>query len=968
MQYYKYEKYQKYINDIPTNEYKQGKLIGIGEYNSLEDCESNSIYRWVDNGQVCEGYSLYNQEKKQKSTDNGQTWTDTYEVRLGRLIEQYSTECGWTLQTRWAKTGQTLCDAGSLTEEYVKQESQDMGKTWTDTEEHKYELIEVWNKDCVLAMDPIILEIWGSTEYSLPLTMRLDSIVDNYWTQWEEGGVIYDKENSFTHTYQDNNHHIVKVWGYALKLEDLDYPYSVLSWGSYYNSKIDTSGTLNGVKSDKVNTQWSVLNIGEQLNAWADDVNNILRDNREFTVHNTKITKLPVDTFADMNTYLVDVSDCPNLTAIPPLKTQNIPKYFGFNKLRAKNCTSLTQIPEGLLETYYVKTDKVYYGHINCIGAFENCTGLTSLPDLIDVHYAEQMFKGCTGLTDISNCTIISSFTPNMFAGCTNITTMPAEINNASKEINKSAGLVVRDQMFCDTKITSVDMSLIDYSNKHIPEQYLDYGVRSSNIYYNEMFKGCPVNTLSGKMAIIGDTYRAKQCTGMFSHTPLTSVSSLFSELPTIPRCDYMFEYTNLQEIPNDFFNYYLKTTEENLLYIFRGSKLTKFPIQNDSAIWFWPNLYIDNILLETYAFFNCRSIEAQVPLEWGGLVSKIKPVILRAEGTSITINTSGIVRGPNENLYKDSATFPLKVGENTIKIWTTSRWKVSGARYQIVDFGSDGMISPESNKTLIVYLGTDQGAFKATTQFPLDKLVNVEGVSVDFLKSGLNINSVDGLFEYNTKLTQIPDGLFTKLAKLSGADRVLYSSSIQNVDGLFEGCANLISASSALDQCESLVSAQRAFKDCTSLNSIDQIFGPSPESKALAVNCNQLFENTGVTSFTLNNFLKLSSAVGMFRNNSSLTKINTTFTLVGDNVTEMFKDCPLLDNAESPFILKLTGTANFTRCWQNCTSLTQIPQVYYEEKWVYPWEVPNAVGTQCFNGCKALLVNYDKQIPDGWK
>ena len=107
-----------------------------------------------------------------------------------------------------------------------------------------------------------------------------------------------------------------------------------------------------------------------------------------------------------------------------------------------------------------------------------------------------------------------------------------------------------------------------------------------------------------------------------------------------------------------------------------------------------------------------------------------------------------------------------------------------------------------------------------------------------------------------------------------------------------------------------------------------------------------------------------------MLRNNSKLTTIYTEFTLVGDNVdlTEMFKDCPLLNNTENQQVFELSGTANFTRCWQNCTSLSYIPKVIYAGNVVNPWEVPNAVGTQCFNGCTALLQSFGDQIPDDWK
>ena len=182
-EYYKYEKYQKYINGIPADppEYKKGELIGTGEYDSKADCEKDSRYRWVDNGKtVCKKYSLYNQEKKQKSTDKGVTWTDTGEVRDGnRLIDQYSTKCGWRLMTRWEKTGKTVCQGYNLSEEYIKQESQDMGKTWHNSvpEEYKYEKYQKYING--IPADPPEYkkgELIGTEEYDSKADCEKDSL------------------------------------------------------------------------------------------------------------------------------------------------------------------------------------------------------------------------------------------------------------------------------------------------------------------------------------------------------------------------------------------------------------------------------------------------------------------------------------------------------------------------------------------------------------------------------------------------------------------------------------------------------------------------------------------------------------------------------------------------------------------------------------------------------------------------
>lgn len=1057
-EYYRYEKYQKYINGVPADppEYKQGELIGTGEYDSLSDCESDAIYRWVDNGKtVCKEYSLYNQEKKQKSTDNGVTWTDTGEVRDGnKMIEQYAEECGWRLLTRWEKTGKTVCDGGALSEEYIKQESWDMGKTWQNSvpEEYKYEVVEEWSKECVLQLDPIVLEVSdgkavaGGYEYKLPLMMSR-----NYWTQWEENGIIYDHEldgdNAYSYVYPNKDPHIVKVWGWATELFDREYPYSVISWGSYYGTTynrgrgfisipyyhfLDQDHILRykSFESDKASTQFSQINVGEYLVSWVDDTNNILRDNREFIIHNSHITKLPVSTFDNMNTYILDVSDCVNLVEIPPLQ-EGTERYFGWHSLRAKNCASLTKLPDGLYEHYSYRDDfsdndnrnniipEYYFGMFNCIEAFKGCTKITELPDKLDITFSRNMFQGCTGLTDISNCTITTSFGAYMFNGCVNITTMPI-INSAFKVLDSTtagSGIrlvlfditlgeepditlggnpytkVDRSNMFCTTKVTSVNLFTIDYTDPDIPEDFKQYrvGICDRNPGYFEMFKDCAITTLEGQFKKIQhyrdddrEVYKPSGCRRMFYNTQLTQIPELFSELTTIPQCSEMFANCNITSISNNFFNYNLQdndslTVEDSIQYMFAGNKLTNYPIQNDLPIWRWPNLYQNDTYISTYAFFNNIDIGQQVPLEWGGF-GGILPVIIETEATSITINpgTDGLFRVLSDGvLYKGTQTVTLPEGTNTIYIYVPNNtdWKVtSDTYYKILDFGGGGMIDVYSDPNYITYLGTDQGVFKATTRFPLERLKNVKEVSVDFLKSGTNINSVENLFAYNKKLTSIPEGTFSKLTNLSGADRVFDQSNIENVDGMFEGCANLISAYAAFDECNSLVSAQRTFKDCTSLSDIRNIFGVNPQYHPLAVNCNQLFENTAVTGFypNMSSFLKLASAIGMFRSCSKLTKVDCTFTLVGDNVdvTEMFKDCSLVNNTNENWIafsISEGSTANFTRCWQNCR-LSYIPKVKYAGNTVNPWEVPNAVGTECFNGCTTLLENYGDQIPDGWK
>ena len=1036
--YDKYQKYQKYINGVPADppEYMRGELIGTGEYDSKADCESDVLYRWVDNGKtVCKGYSLYNQEKKQKSTDKGVTWTDTGEVRDGnKMIEQYSTECGWELQTRWTKTGKTRCNGYSLSEEYIKQESWDMGKTWYNSVpgEYKYEVIDSYNENCILHSEPLTYEVTAES-VDLSLEMGLISIsmhvntkpneldvgykelTYKFWIQWDEEESIvpynitekiegrstgykwvYGYASNYrvpAHQYLENKTHTIKVWGMAVVIGTPNVPFKILKWGTAYGLYFEDLVSFrwqdypkNSYQVPYYSYHARTINLsGDNLLQWAMVENNALFYNNKFVSNNTQMDHLPVTTFQGMQTTYLDVSDNAKLLSIPTLQEGEDNKVWG--RLIAKNCTSLTETPSGIWKNKIYKSSSGEiawnsYESFDCTDAFNGCTNLTKINGPIKVDIASRMFMN-TGLQNISNVDLVIKVADSMFEGLSTLTTLPKSLESyeETEEYYIVAGHIgsgppgsrdytpSRERMFYGTGITeATEYIMLEPTRLYT---YVNSGYTPS-CSYASMFENSSIAKVSGILPEIN--LSRFNYNRMFANTQVSEVSSYFSNITQLPSMNQMFFNCKLTQIPNDFINKDAVDVDVNRFQeVFANNfSLTNYPIQDNIAIWYWTGFYPNANLINTFAFSNCHPIEDQVPLQWGGFMSDIKPVIIEAEGTrprtSITVDAIGTIKGP-DGMSTGKTTFPLKEGVNTIRIWTSNIWNISGSDYKILDFGSNGMISSESNKAYITYLGTDQGAFKATTKFPLSELVYVEGVSVDFLKSGTNINSLDYLFRGNTELTSIPEGTFSKLTNLSGADHMLRNSHIQNVDGLFEGCANLISAYWALKDCVLLVSAQRAFKDCTKLSEIDSIFGDRPQYATLAVNCNQLFENTGVEIFALSSFIKLSSAVGMFRNNSKLTTINTQFTLEGDNVdlTEMFKDCPLLNNG-TQYVFKLSGTANFTRCWQNCTSLSYIPKVIYAGNVVNPWEVPNAVGTQCFNGCTALLEKYGDQIPDGWK
>lgn len=182
--YYKYEKYQKYINGVPQDEYKQGELVGEGEYDSLEDCESAVLYRWIDSGEtVCDGYKLCVKEVKEKSTNKGVTWALTGESRAGAVIKAWASECGCNPIYRWQPIGNTRCNNFNEEQECVYQVSYTMGTTWQDVEPRQTEwrVTEIFSDECFTEAEPFTFTFDAGEEGG---NLELDTTVDSLYSYW----------------------------------------------------------------------------------------------------------------------------------------------------------------------------------------------------------------------------------------------------------------------------------------------------------------------------------------------------------------------------------------------------------------------------------------------------------------------------------------------------------------------------------------------------------------------------------------------------------------------------------------------------------------------------------------------------------------------------------------------------------------------------------------------------------------
>ena len=1249
-EFYRYEKYQKYINGVPADppEYKQGELIGIGEYNNILDCMADAIYRWVDNGKtVCKEYSLYNQEKKQKSLDKGVTWTDTGEVRDGnKVIEQYAEECGWRLLTRWEKTGKTVCDGYNLSEEYVKQESWDMGKTWQNSvpEEYKYEVSEYLAKECILQAEPLTYKITlNDPNSTISFKTVVSGVPGKYYVRWGDAfdyieEVTISKHFDATvksHEYEDAGEYTVEIWsipitigdvilengtfdiaawGYSSYTEEPDRPvYPLPSYGGFPTSVILDKSYAGSIVEDSHQTFQYLENFqhhGQRLTVIPPKLFQYARKLEKSSFSNTSVKLIPSNLYINTNqTDFTSVcQDCKELETIEQdsfasvkgTKHYDMIQYYSgdYPATRCMKCfkegnmeRALTDCQNVIVAAGYYKNvpdttddelvsiaytsptqeqlkelyrwygakryrpfiqfaDRYYIGsqvgwndnppipewnprngvlftedeywvnwhsnHIGSVGivygtwsvrddinkgiqyfayssglspeegqtiygscifkkAFSGCTKLHTVEALIQntqyVADTSYMFEDCVNLESVddfltdcwlgeekvgSTKQVLTFDYTGMFKGCTSLKA-PIDISTNTKYVepfkyfsslkfnNQDTPLsasISLDYMYSGAGITQYNnLALSPPSIYNVTSRYMFSDcpnlesftnsnltiVESEGMFTNSQklttvngihfvnaqsaFKDCVSLTTVNDVHFVNAQQAFKDCISLTTLNDVTFTGNIeycfqnCTSLVTVPDTLFPNEQkdlianhafkgcTALTSIPNTLISNTVPEEDNLEIYkMFEHSGLQSYPIDDGKAIWQWERFYEPNdpsTYQKTLAFYGCMDIIDEVPVRWGGLVDidkNMSPLILEIDSNTVTLNLSAsdemiILTNDGQYITVNSGTTTINSESSPLIIkiyYLDGTWRVtSNTYYKILDFGGDGMIDSYSDPDYITYLGTDWGVFKATTKFPLTNLRNVEGVSVDFLKSGTNINSVEELFRYNKKLTSIPEGTFSKLTNLSGADRVFFSAdNLENVDGMFEGCTNLIDAYAAFDECPNLTSAQRTFKDCTSLSAISNIFGSSSEYND-AVNCNQLFENTAVTGFYPGSFMHLSSAIGMFRNNSKLTEvepnISPNFTLVGDNVdlTEMFKDCPLLDNNENQIVFTIYegSTANFTRCWQNCAALSYIPKVEYGQyNYVYPWEVPNAVGTECFNGCTSLLEKYGDQIPDGWK
>ena len=1026
--YYKYEKYQKYINGVPADPpvYQRGELIGIEEYDSIQDCESAAIYEWrvsSESDYICDGYSSYYKEYRYKSTDKGQTWTRTNQSRKGALKSQYATECGWTLLERWVKTGVTRCNMDDLQDEYKKQVSYDMGKTYMDTNppQFKYEIAEggEFYKDCVLKREPLVYEI-TTLEDNVGIWIELYQTSSKYYINWGESEnvaeyklngrliLLYDSAELGHHWWGCPKNYVfekagtyqVKVWvgsviefGGVFRTERWSdtthfkglrytdkYTYKIKSWGgrpydalmgfNFSNTPLtelcdDEQGMfkdspLDSIGSATPNHYFYSVYYGDYGSA---DYTVDLALGAAFTVAGTLLTEVPPNIFKYANKLAQATFINTAISSIPDTLFSNCTGLQDINGA-FENCP-ITSIPEGLFDNCPNIS--------NARTAFAN-TGITTVPRLWHISSSidtSRMFFNCKSLVSVADdFGQLTGDKVSMFENCTELISLGG----------LTLGRGYMSGMLANTKISEFP----------------------ANVWFNvsngdsaaEMFRDCKeLKAVSG--VITGNDIGQVQ--KMFYNSGITYVDVQFQDLLQSKENTLveMFAYCkDLNTVNNNMFN-----KDATTLYptrMFMGCVSLTDWIKEDKNIWDYSAFYkVDSQphhLQYTSMYIGCTQIMEQIPIEFGGLIGNnitLYPTIITVSPKGgnesyISFTFKGVLTNQYTSLvyyidwgdgtsdynatshtYKTSDTY-------TIKFYTNSyQWKEFnkdvGCNYRIENWGTcipnfDTSTYSNANCT---YWGEDQyGIMRTITDIKqLGDSDYIQEVHPDLLKYAENLNKV-GL-RFNSILV-IPPKFFNTCPNLTQIGMLVYENRVlESVNGLFEDYSNDTSMSSIITFSTMPRTMNRMFKNSQGLSGNSRMFYYSTWDKL--EEAEECFMNSTYTNLEVIKASSLRKAARMYKG-SIVTSDNAQY-IYSQNIdmTECFADAKmdvgiLFSKEQDDYSVNLTNAFN------NCAELTKLPKVNYKSKIYNLWEIEGIIGTGCFKGCTKLLEQYGDIIPDDWK
>ena len=407
--YYKQRRYVSYNSGAtwqPLNEYRKGELY---EYDS-SDCGYYTMYQWVSvSGEyICDGTTKYQKEKKQVSTDGGQTWSDVtpLETRKGFVIEFESSDCyGYandylTFVALESGTFKFNCSSANTEIQY----SLDYGNTWsTLASSADSPTITAGNKIMWKGeLTPVYRQTDGGEGIgTFSSTNKFDvegnamSLLfgDNFRGQTSLSG----KKSAFNELFLGCRKLVnaknlslpateLEIWCYHYMFFDCRLLKTIPKLPATkmadicYNSMFQECWSLTSVPYDLLpSTELAVECYGYMFSG---------------CISLTSVPQLPATTLR-VGCYLEMFQNCYSLTVAPELPATTLVIYCYYGMFI--RCTSLQTAPTLPATTL---ADECYYK------MFWNCTSLTSAPQLLATTLATQcyrsMFSGCTSLTSIT--------------------------------------------------------------------------------------------------------------------------------------------------------------------------------------------------------------------------------------------------------------------------------------------------------------------------------------------------------------------------------------------------------------------------------------------------------------------------------------------------------------------------------------------------------------------------------------
>jgi hypothetical protein len=108
--------YNRYADVVTEVSYDRGETWSVESTTptlfEIDSTFCGVLYRWTPSGETCVGYDKYVLAVKQKSYNNGLSWSDVDPLTTSAitLIEVNSEDCGYSPLSRWVKTNNTACD------------------------------------------------------------------------------------------------------------------------------------------------------------------------------------------------------------------------------------------------------------------------------------------------------------------------------------------------------------------------------------------------------------------------------------------------------------------------------------------------------------------------------------------------------------------------------------------------------------------------------------------------------------------------------------------------------------------------------------------------------------------------------------------------------------------------------------------------------------------------------------------